>query len=44
MALANPFETWDKSGAPSAPLGVRDWKLAEGMGLTSNLLHFKLLI
>ena len=29
-ASANPFETWDKSDALSASLGVRDGKLAEG--------------
>jgi hypothetical protein len=38
MASANPFETWEKFGAHGASLKVRDWKLAEGMGLTSNLL------
>ena len=38
-ASANPFETWDKFGSLGASLWVRDWKLAEGMGLTSNLLQ-----
>lgn len=38
VARLNAFETWKKSGAQGASLKVRNRKMAEGEGLTSNLL------
>ena len=44
MASLNPFETKRKKALSGASSRVRDVQVAEGMGLTSNLLHPKSLI